>query len=189
MTLSKTIEIFYGFTLYFNSDFNYVQKKSIPSHMYKAMDTYYKKNKFAMDKYYQYNESTVKLYAIINQLKYRSGHDVSTDMSNSDTIWFKRVLQYYKNDFQQDVDLIMNTCSCSSDIYILYVKKKIEFYSFAYAIALLKFDKTELKQNPAVVQEIKWCMKAVSIFKFDVEYFRKTLQPLQKKIDLLMDFK
>ena len=184
MTLYKTGEIFYGFYLHFSDeDFDFTGKQyTVPGYLKSKLERYIKHNQYTLEKYMSYNEQTIKLYAILNQLKYRSGYDIETKMSNDDTRWFARILKYHVHDFTKDVETAM-VCENVFDLYRLRLTGKIHFYSFVYIIVLL--DLKDIKSNPAIVAEFKWGARACKVFKFDVGSFKESLEPMRKKVEMV----
>lgn len=185
MTLKETGEIFFGFTLYFNGNFDFVKEQyKIPGYLQKQAIQYTRSHEHTLLKYRQFGKRTIIVFALLNQLKYRMGYQINDEMNNSDSIWFFDIITTYPEYFRKDVEFLVNNMIEPFDVYGFYIKKQITWFTMPYVFGLLNFDKEELLKNDLIVHEMKYLTKALKVFRFNSELLKDIIQPLQKKFDL-----
>lgn len=186
MTLKETGEIFFGFSLYFDNKFDFVASNyRIPGWFEKQCIHYIKSHENSLNQFRQYGKRTVIVFALLNQLKYRMKYSINYEMNNSDSIYFFDLLNSYHVYFREDIEFLVNNLSEMFDLYVFHSQKKIQWFTMAYVLALLKFDgKDIIIQNELIKQEMKYITKALKVFRFKQDVLLEILQPLQHKMDL-----
>lgn len=186
MTLRETGEIFFGFTLFFEGKLDFPQHQYImPEWHQKACLSYIRSHEHTLRHFMPYGKRTVIVFALLNQLKYRMGRQISRDMDTSDTSVFFDMLENYHIYFKHDIQFLVDNLAEVFDIYNFHVQKKIQWYTMPYVLAMLKFDKKELMGSELIKHEMSYLIKALKVFRFRTDLLETEMAPLQKKIDLM----
>ena len=188
MTIRSVGELFFGFYLHFKDDkYDFTKYEySVPKRYNNELVRYINNNKFILEKLSVFGKQTIVIFAIVNQLKYRSDMNIESTINESDSSWFIHLLKYYKTDFKKDVEYVTGNITELRDIYDMHIQKKIQWYSMFIIFMLLKTSKVKEVLNDEIVKmEMKHIANALKIFKFDYKELELCMEELKKKIELL----
>lgn len=179
--------IFFGFYKHFTDfKFDFTKTKYVlPKRLHKEALIYTTQNQYVLRNFMVFSKQNIIMFAILNQLKYRQGKNILTETHDDDLKWFYHTIQYYKNDFIKDIDLLYNEINSIEDVYKYHITKKINWYSMYYIMTLINVDKSFVTNNDILQQELKRIHKAVMIFRFDKEFMKESVKKLEKKLKLI----
>lgn len=177
--------IFYGMTKHFDSNFNFCDYQyKLPENMLNSARKYCERHRYSLDKFSCFSRQNVIVFAIVNQLRYRSGMDI-WHMDEKDTIWFFGLLEHYKNDFLLDIELIGSKITKIRDIYDMHVAQEIRWFTMPVLFKYLKYNPETLIDDVPLVKELRWQYRALYILKLDEAFFKENIESVQKKLDLM----
>jgi len=185
MTIRETGCLFYGVAKHFESNFNFCDYHyKLPESMQKQASNYCSRHKYALDKFACYGRQSIIVFAIVNQLRYRSGDDIEHSMDESDTKWFFGLLAHYKNDFILDIEFLEANITKLRDIYTFHIQEKIKWFTMPILFKHLKYDATGMIDDVPLVKELRWNYRALKLLQLDDEFFKEHVNGIQKKLDL-----
>jgi len=187
MTIYETGCIFYGVAKHFESNFNFCDYEYIlPESMKKQAIRYCERHKYHLDKFSHFSKQSIVVFAIVNQLRYRSGYDLA-DMSEKDTLWFYGLLSTYKNDFLLDIEFLVDNVTKLRDIYQFHIEQKTRWFTMPMLFKFLQYNTDQLINDIPLIKELRWNYRALYILKLDSDFFKSEVEPLQKKLDLILN--
>ena len=184
MTLTEIRDIFFAIDIFYNNDYDIIKYNyKVPSAWHKSKREYGNNFKYKFNEFLYLNKTDIKTLAVINQMKYKSNKCVDNSLSKNDITLFQSSIINHVSFFCNDIDKIVENCVTYYDVFDLYQKRLLQWYSF---LMIPKFLKFKIGQDNKIImkEDLKRCVKTAKLFKLNYEKMDECTMPLKHKYEI-----